>query len=303
MNSLRIVFMGSPEFSIPSLEALIKNFAVVGVVTQPDRPAGRGKELTSPPVKRVAVEHGIDLIQPARLSDQGVFEKIEQWNPDVIIVVAFGQILRKNVLDLPKHGCVNIHGSILPRWRGAAPIQRSILNGDRSTGITIMKLDEGVDTGPIITQEHVEILLSDTSESLGKKLSVVGAKLLVKVLPDYVSGNIGTIEQPPDGITYAPMIQKEEGLLDFSKNAVELDQQIRAFFPWPGSYLMVENERIKVLVGIPIDCSNLKMGERSIINGFPVVGTKQGCLRLELVQPAGKKPMKGNVFLNGFRNW
>lgn len=303
MNSLRIVFMGSPEFSLPSLEALIKNFSVVGVVTQPDRPAGRGKELTSPPVKRMANEFGIDLIQPARLGEQGVYEKLMQWNPDVIIVVAFGQILRKNVLNLPKFGCINIHGSILPRWRGAAPIQRSILNGDASTGITIMKMDEGVDTGPIITQERIEILPSDTSESLGKKLSVMGANLLVKVLPDYVSGKIGTFDQPSDGITYAPMINKEDGLLDFTKKAIELNQQIRAFYPWPGSFMIIGNERIKVVEAIPINCSELRIAERSILNGFPIVGTKKGCLRLELVQPAGKKPMKGNVFLNGFRNW
>lgn len=295
--------MGSPEFSIPSLIKLAENFSVVGVVTQPDRPAGRGKVLTSPPVKQVAGEFGLELIQPNRLSDPGVFEQLVKWNPDVIVVVAFGQILKRNVLDLPKYGCVNIHGSLLPRWRGAAPIQRAILNGDDHTGITIMKMDEGVDTGPIITQERINISLADTSESLGKKLSEIGSNLLVSVLPDYVQGIIEPVSQPNEGITYAPIIKKEEGLLDFTKSANELIRQIRAFFPWPGSFVEIEKERIKVLEASPIECKELKVAERSILNAYPIIGTQNGCLRLDVVQPSGKKPMQGNVFLNGYRNW
>jgi len=303
MKSIKIVFMGSPEFSIPSLEALIENFSVVGVVTQPDKPAGRGKELKAPPIKEIAQQHGLNLIQPRKLSDEGVFDVLKNWDPDVIIVVAFGQILRKNVLELPKYGCVNIHGSLLPRWRGAAPIQTSILHGDEMTGITIMKMDEGVDTGPILQQEFVPITDVDTSESLGRKLSVVGADLLVRVLPDYIGGKIKPQTQSEDGVSYAPTLKKEDGLLVFNQTAKELDQKIRAFYPWPGTYMTINDERIKVIsASVQVEC-NLEIGQRAVCDGFPLVGTRDGCLRLEMVQPAGKKQMSGKVFLNGFRNW
>lgn len=295
--------MGSPEFAVPSLVALTKNFSVVGVVTQPDKPAGRGKKLKAPPVKDVATEHHIDLIQPDKLSDPGVFEKLEAWNPDAIVVVAFGQILRQKVLDLPEYGCVNVHGSLLPKWRGAAPIQTAILNGDRETGITIMKMDAGVDTGPIFRQESIEILSVDTSESLSEKLSMLGANLLVEVLKDYFDGKVVATPQSELGATYAPRIQKEDGLLDFSKTAFELDCQVRAYYPWPGCYLEVNDDRIKVHQVTILDDLELASGERSILNGYPVVGTNNGSLQLITVQPAGKKVMDGKVFINGYRGW
>lgn len=295
--------MGSPAFSIPSLEALIQNFSVVGVVTQPDKPAGRGKELKSPPIKEIAQQHDLNLIQPRKLGDEGVYDVLQGWNPDVIIVVAFGQILRKNVLELPKFGCVNIHGSLLPRWRGAAPIQTAILHGDEITGITIMKMDEGVDTGPILQQVRVPINDKDTSESLGNKLSIVGAELLVRVLPDYLSGKIQPQTQPENGVTYAPTLNKEDGLLEFTQSAKKLDQKIRAFYPWPGTYMTINDERIKVIsASVQVGC-DLEIGQRGVFDGYPVVGTSEESLRLEVVQPAGKKQMSGNVFLNGFRNW
>lgn len=303
MKSIKIVFMGSPAFSIPSLEALIHNFSVVGVVTQPDKPAGRGKEMKSPPIKEIAQNYGLNLIQPRKLSDEGVFEVLIDWNPDVIVVVAFGQILRKNVLELPKYGCVNIHGSLLPRWRGAAPIQTAILHGDDITGITIMKMDEGVDTGPILRQESVPITKSDTSESLGNKLSVIGADLLVKVLPDYIRGKIQPQTQPENGVTYAPTLNKEDGLLEFNQSAKELDHKIRAFYPWPGTYMTINDERIKIISASVLGDCNFEIGQRAVQDGYPVVGTKKGALKLEMVQPAGKKQMSGKVFLNGFRNW
>ena len=185
MKNIKIVFMGSPEFAQPPLIGLIERFNVVGVVTQPDKPAGRGKALKAPPIKETALNYQIEFIQPNKLSEPGVFEKLQSWAPDVIVVVAFGQILRQNVLDLPRFGCVNVHGSILPRWRGASPIQAAILNGDIETGITIMKMDAGVDTGPILKQKSIQIRNDDTSESLGKSLSRLGADLLIETLNDY----------------------------------------------------------------------------------------------------------------------
>lgn len=303
MKNNKIVFMGSPEFAIPSLIGLIENFHVVGVVTQPDKPAGRGKVFKSPPIKEIALRYEIDFIQPVKLRDPGVFEKLLTWAPDVIVVVAFGQILRQEVLDLPEFGCVNVHGSLLPRWRGAAPIQSAILHGDEETGITIMKMDAGVDTGSILKQKSITIKEDDTSESLGRSLSQLGADLLIDTLGDYLIGNLVPISQPEEGVTYAPRLKKENGYLDFSKSALALDRQVRAFFPWPGTFIEIGNERINVTSTKVVEHENLKPGERGQVSGFPVVGTAQGGLLLEMVQPAGKKIMSGRIFLNGFRNW
>ena len=303
MKNKKIVFMGSPEFAIPSLIDLIKSFNVVGVVTQPDKPAGRGKVLKAPPIKEIALNHEIECIQPKKLTEPGVFGKLQSWAPDAIVVVAFGQILRQEVLDLPGFGCINVHGSLLPRWRGAAPIQAAILHGDEETGITIMKMDAGVDTGPILKQKSIRIGNDDTSESLGKSLSQLGADLLIETLGDYLTGNLVPISQPEEGVTYAPRLEKENGFLDFSKSALELDRQVRAFFPWPGTFIEIGNERIKVTSTKVVENVNLKPGERGLVSDFPIVGTSQGGLMLELVQPAGKKVMSGKTFLNGFRNW
>ena len=300
---MKIVFMGSPEFAIPSLESLFEKFDVVGVVTQPDKPAGRGKELKPPPIKDIALKFGINVIQPNRLRDQGVQEKLEDWMPDVIVVVAFGQILRQDVLDLPKFGCINVHGSLLPRWRGAAPIQTAILHGDTTTGITIMKMDAGVDTGPILSQKEIPIQNSDTAESLSNTLSELGASLLVNTLSDYLQGKVKPVSQPETGITYAPTLKKEDGSLDFSKKAIELDRQVKAFYPWPGTFMTIDEDRIKVISTSVVSDIDLSIGKRDIFKDFPIIGTSEGGLLLETVQPAGKKPMAGKIFLNGFRNW
>ena len=303
MIDTKIVFMGSPEFAIPSLNSLIEQFNVVAVVTQPDKPAGRGKTLKAPPIKEIALANNIECVQPQRLSEPGMFEKFKWWNPDVIVVVAFGQILKQEVLDLPNFGCINVHGSLLPRWRGAAPIQTAILDGDETTGITIMKMDAGVDTGPILRQKQISITEDDTSESLSIALSQLGADLLLETLPDYLSGKAKANPQPQTGVTYASLIKKEDGLLDFSKGALELRRQIRAYFPWPGTFMKIGNERMKVLSAKVIENENLNPGERGQISGYPMVGTTQGGLVLERVQPSGKKEMDGKIFLNGFRNW
>lgn len=295
--------MGSPEFSIPSLQKMIDQQNVVGVVTQPDRPSGRGKIMTSPPVKRLALSYGIPVIQPEKLKDPGVFETLISWDPDFVVVVAFGQILRQNVLDLPKLGCINVHGSILPRWRGAAPIQASILYGDRETGITIMKMDKGIDTGEILTTKSIPIESNDNTLSLSKKLSDLGADLLDESIKKVLLGEIELQKQDDSLATYAPMIKKEDGFLDSGKSAIDLERQIRAFFPWPGAFIDIGGEKMKILEATVLNQLDINKGERVIVDGFPVMGTRVGCLKILKIQPAGRKAISGKDFLLGYKNW
>jgi len=299
----RIIFMGSPEFSIPSLQKMIDQQNVVGVVTQPDRPSGRGKIMTSPPVKRLALSYGIPVIQPEKLKDPGVFETLISWDPDFVVVVAFGQILRQNVLDLPKLGCINVHGSILPRWRGAAPIQASILHGDQETGITIMKMDKGIDTGEILTTKSIPIESNDNTLSLSKKLSDLGADLLDESIKKVLLGEIELQKQDETLATYAPMIKKEDGFLDSGKSAIDLERQIRAFFPWPGAFIDIGGEKMKILEATVLNQLDINKGERVIVDGFPVMGTRVGCLKILKIQPAGRKAISGKDFILGYKNW
>jgi methionyl-tRNA formyltransferase len=301
--NVNVVFMGSPDFALPSLRELTRITHVAGVVTQPDRPAGRGRSLTPPPVKELAVSYGIPVIQPEKLRDAGVFEQLAAWEPDLIVVTAFGQILRRNVLDLPKFGCVNVHASLLPRWRGASPVQASILNGDAETGVTIMKMDAGLDTGDILAQQAEPIRQDDTAGSLSDRLAEIGAVLLVRTLPDYLNGTIISTPQDASRFTYAGMIKKEDGLLNFSETALALDRRVRAFSPWPGAFLMWQNAPFKIhRAHIEENCPAAP-GEKLVIDNFPAVGTSSGCLVLDEVQPAGKKAMSGEIFLRGARGW
>src|SRR6266508_3093803 len=242
----RVVFMGSPDFSLPILRALATAYHVVGVVTQPDRAAGRGRELKAPPVKALAFELGLPFIQPEKLRQPDAMAQVQAWNPDVIVVAAFGQILRKDVLELPHFGCINVHASLLPRWRGAAPINAAILHGDEETGVTIMKMDVGLDTGPMLTQRSIPLTREDTAGSVFEKLSQLGADLLIETLPDYLSGKIQATPQPEEGVTYAPMLKKEEGHLDFTRPAEELERRVRACNPWLGAFMDFDGTLLKV---------------------------------------------------------
>ena len=298
----KIVFMGSPDFALPSLRALYENYSVVGVVTQPDRAAGRGRELKAPPVKTLALELGIPVSQPEKLRQPEAMEQLRAWSPDLIVVAAFGQILRQDVLDLPPFGCLNVHASLLPRWRGAAPINAAILHGDEETGITIMKMDAGLDTGPILSQRSVRIGPDETAGSLFETLSQLGADLLLDTLPAYLAGELEPRPQPEEGVTYAPMLKKEEGSLDFSRPAEELERKVRAFNPWPGTFFNWDGGMLKVHRA-SISPGKKRKGERLIHNGLPTVGTSDGLLVLEEVQPAGKRAMPGKAFLAGARNW
>lgn len=299
----KIVFMGSPQFAVPSLKALAESYPIMGVVTQPDRPAGRGKILNPPPVKQLALEMEIPVIQPNRMRDPGVFEKLAAWKPDVIVVVAFGQILRQNVLDLAPYGCINVHASLLPRWRGAAPIQAAILAGDPVTGVTIMKLDPGIDTGPILSQIQVPLDDQITTPVLSDQLATKGARLLLETLPDYLAGKLQPVPQPEAGASYAPMLKKEDAILDFQKPVEEISRKIRAFTPWPGSVFEWKNQTIKVLKAVPFKDGSGSPGDHLILKGYPAIQASDGALVIEMLQLPGKKPMDGKAFLNGFRDW
>ncbi len=302
---VRLVFMGSPEFALPSLKALSHQYSIVGVVTQPDRPAGRGRQLTPPPVKLAAMELDLPFIQPASLRHPEALEQIRRWRPQLIVVAAFGQILRKEVLTLPEFGCLNVHASLLPRWRGAAPVQAAILHGDAQSGVTIMKMDEGVDTGAILSQRAIPIALHETGGSLSEKLAILGAQLLIETLPAYLRGELQPVPQDHSQATLAPMLSKKDGALDFRESAALLERKVRAFYPWPGTYFEMEGMLLKVhrasaLIPSPIRGA---IGTRCVHEQTPAVICSDGLLLLEVVQPPGKKAMPGKAFLGGARGW
>ena len=299
----RIVFMGSPEFAIPSLEALYEKYGLAAVVTQPDRPAGRGRTLTPCAVKQRALELGLPVLQPVSLKKLSAVNELAQYKPDLIVVAAFGQILPKMVLEMPAKGCVNVHASLLPRWRGASPIQAAIAAGDNETGVTIMLMNEGLDTGPILTQRRVPIRERTNAEELSHQLAFLGAQALIEVLPSYLSGMLAPLPQDGTYQTYAPMLKKEEGELDFSKPAYELDRKVRAFHPWPGTYFTLDGKRVKVLEAHVHDSFTSEPGERYVVNGLPAIGTSESFLVLDSLQPEGKKPMSGQAFLYGQPGW
>lgn len=301
--SLRLVFMGSPDFAVPSLRALTEVYNVVGVITQPDRPAGRGRELKPPPVKLVALELGLPILQPERLRAPEAMEQLHQWAPDLIVVAAFGQILRREVLELPRYGCINVHASLLPRWRGAAPVQAAILNGDPQTGVTIMRMDVGVDTGPILSQRSEVILSEDTGGSLSQRLAQAGAELLIETLPPYLNGSLQPIPQDDALATYAPLLKKEDGLLSFERPAEYLARQVRAYNPWPGAYFIWKGQLIKIHQAHAVDDPAAVPGETTVFKGLPALGTASGLLVLDEVQPAGKRNLPGKAFLQGARDW
>lgn len=295
--------MGSPDFALPALRALAAKYFVAGVVTQPDRPAGRGRKLTPPPIKLLAQELQLPVIQPPRLKEPSAMEQLHTWAPELIVVAAFGQILRPEVLDLPSSKCLNVHASLLPRWRGAAPIQAAILHGDSQTGVTIMRMDPGVDTGPILNQRATFIEPEDTAATLSPRLAELGADLLIETLPDYLSGEIRPQTQDDSLATYAPMLKKADGQMDFNQSAEDLARRVRAFNPWPGAFTTWRGGRLKIHRAHAEGAYSPGVGRTIIHNEQPALGTAQGLLVLDEVQPAGKKPMPGQVFLRGARDW
>jgi methionyl-tRNA formyltransferase len=301
--NIRIVFMGSPEFALPTLRIINEHYGVIGVVTQPDKPAGRGRIITPPPVKLLAQELGIPIIQPLKVREPEAMAQLREWAPDVIVVAAFGQILRSELLNLPRLGCINVHASLLPRWRGASPIQAAIYHGDKVTGITIMQMDPGMDTGPIYIQREIMITQEDTGGSLSERLADLGADLLDEVLPDIIEGKIQAYPQDSEKATKAPLLKKEDGLLDFSRSAEELARQVRAYNPFPGAYFLLKGLPLKVHRAHPIPYTHTSPGRHFLYEGYPAIDTVEGALVLDEIQPAGKKPMTGKAFIQGSREW
>jgi len=304
---MRIVFMGTPEFSVPPLEYLIKSeYQVVGVYTQPDKPTGRGRTLEQLPVKRVALQHGLELFQPVKLRNPDEVARLAALKPDLILVAAFGQILPQSVLDIPKFGCLNIHPSLLPEYRGATPIPAAILAGDKETGVTIMLMDAGMDTGPIISQIIVGIESDDTTESLTTRLAQAGVRLLGEALPLWFEGSLKP--QPQDGskATYTKPVTKDDGTIDWQMSAVEISRRIRAFHPWPGCYTWWQGKLLKVLEAValhkegsltPGKVVDLASGQPAVVG----VETGDGILGLLRIQLEGKRALTASEFLLGQR--
>jgi methionyl-tRNA formyltransferase len=295
----RIVFMGTPEFAIPTLSVLIEQHVVVGVVTQPDRPAGRKNELKAPPVKELALAYGIPVIQPEKLREPQAKEQLKAWGADLFVVAAFGQLLPQSVLDMPKVACINVHGSLLPRWRGAAPIQASIRAGDAETGVTIMLMDAGLDTGDMLTKRAFPILPTDTAQTIHDTMSKVGAELLLETLPPFLRGEIMPQKQDESLVTIAPQIEKEEGRIQWANSAIQIERTMRAFTPWPGTFTMWDGKLLKVLSGTVLE-GKANIGEVFKFAGKICVGTGDGLLVLGDIQLEGKKRTPIEDFVNGY---
>ena len=290
--------MGTPQIAEHSLKKLIEaKHKIVGVFTREDKPVGRKRIITPPPVKVLALENEIEIYQPKTLKDETVIETIKQLNPDIIVVVAYGMILPKSVLDIPKYGCINLHVSLLPKYRGSAPIQWSVINGDTETGVTIMYMDEGLDTGDIINTTIVPIDKDETSGELFEKVTTIGANTLVGTLSSIENGIIKKIKQDESKVTFAPKLSKELALVNFDKNALETHNLIRGLMPWPIAFFMYEDKKIKITKSEVIS-SNGKTGE--ILSLKPlIIACKENAICLKQVVPEGKKPMDGSAWALG----
>lgn len=300
---MRLVYMGTPEFSVGALEALIDaGHDVCAVVTQPDRKKGRGQELLFSPVKEAALKHEIEVLQPERAKNDDFIEQLATYNADIFVVAAYGQILPKSILDMPKYGCINIHASLLPRYRGAAPIQWCIINGDKSTGVTIMQMDEGLDTGDMLLSESFELASDETGGSLHDKLSECGARLVVRALADIEAGNINPTPQPEISTTqYASMLNKNMGKINWQASAEEIERLIRGLSPWPSAFTYLNGKTLKIWKAVLVKKeADLNPGTVFNVskNGF-CVACAVDALSIEILQLEGKKRMDTADFLRG----
>ncbi|MDR1801925.1 MAG: methionyl-tRNA formyltransferase [Lachnospiraceae bacterium] len=306
---MKVIFMGTPDFALPTLKAIYNsNHEVVLAVTQPDRQRGRNKALSPSPVKEEANDLGIPVFQPERIRDAQNLKILKKYKADVIVVVAFGQILPKSVLSLTKYGCINVHASLLPAYRGAAPIQWAILNGENTTGVTTMQMDEGLDTGDILLKREIQIAQTDTAGDLHEKLSIIGAELLIETLAKLEKGGIKPIPQGETTTPYAKMLKKESGLIDWNESAEHIERMIRAFNPWPGAFLRRGGKLIKLTQGIVSEEGDSHGNGETIAQGTIMAVTKEyfdvstgnGALRILALQPEGKRVMSAAEYLRGY---
>ena len=307
MTPLRIIFMGTPALAATVFGSLLreKTFGVVSVVTQPDQPKGRELKLQPPPVKDLALTKGLPVLQPERAKDPQFVEQVRALAPDLIVVAAYGQILPQTLLDVPKFGCLNVHTSLLPKYRGAAPIQWAILNGDVETGVTIMKMDAGLDTGEIVSEQRTPIHDDDTARTLHDRLAQIGGELLVRTIPDYVDGKISPSPQPKEGATYARKITKEDGRLEWSQPARALWNRVRGLTPWPGTYALLQRASGPVLLKVlRAEMSTRHAGTPGEIVSADQAGVVVVCgeeaLRILELQREGGKRLTAQQFLAGF---
>ncbi|HBR51838.1 MAG TPA: methionyl-tRNA formyltransferase [Nitrospira sp.] len=301
---MRIVFMGTPEFAVPSLEALLSSGdQVIGVVCQPDRPKGRGHQLVAPPVKLVAERAGIPVLQPLKIRTPEFLQALSSWQPDVIAVAAYGRILHTPILQLPPMGCVNVHGSLLPKYRGAAPVQWAVINGETETGITTMLMDEGMDTGAMLLQAKLAILPDDTAGTLAPRLAALGGRLLIETLVQLKAGTLVPTKQDDQQATMAPLLKKEDGLIDWTLSATSLTNRVRGLSPWPGAYTFLGDERWNIWKAVLQGTATsdtpgtiVAVNKQSI-----VVATGDGLLEIREIQTANSKRMAVAQFLAGHR--
>ncbi|PYK28139.1 MAG: methionyl-tRNA formyltransferase [Verrucomicrobia bacterium] len=297
---MRIVFIGTGEVGVPTLQGLLKSeHDVVGVVTQPDKPVGRSQQIEPPPIKRIPITTNIAILQPPRIKDPHAIEEIRAITPDVIVVMAYGQILARAVLEIPKIACLNLHASLLPRWRGAAPIQAAIAAGDQETGITVMYMDEGLDTGDILLERKLDILPTDTGASLHERLAQVAPEALFESLRLLTAKSAPRIPQDNAQATYAPKLKRDDGRIDWSEPAEVIERKIRAFNPWPGAFIKLGDRNLKVFSASLVNRSG-KPGEILRSEKELVIGAGNDALALGEVQLEGKKRMSAAEFLRGY---
>lgn len=310
---MRVIFMGSPQFAVPSLQRLIESkHEVVAVVTRPDKPKGRGQAVSATPVKELALAHGLPVLAPAKIKGTDFHQKLAEFKPDILAVVAYGKILPREVLDVGKFGAINVHASLLPKYRGAAPVQWALIRGERQTGVTLMKLDEGMDTGDMLDTAAVDILEDDDAQSLADMLSMLGADLLIKVLDKAEeSGTLQGTPQDHDAATYAPMLKKEDGLLDFAATTEEIICRLRGVTPWPGAYVPLGEKPLRILQIEPFPQHEMPAEAKepqkappgtivAILKGFGAIArTGSGFALIKQVQPPGKRAMSAMDAVNG----
>jgi methionyl-tRNA formyltransferase len=302
---LRVVFMGSPPFAVPSLEYLVLGgYEIVAVYTQPDRTGGRGKKLATSPVKQAAEGLGLTVVQPESLKAPGAVKELADFRPEVIVVAAFGQLLPKAVLELPKLGCLNVHPSLLPKFRGASPVAAAILAGEDFSGVSIMLLDEGMDSGPVLARAQVPIADSDTTASLGAKLSLVGAGLLGEVIVGWIRGEIKPQPQDESQATYCQPITKDEGEIDWRLSAIDIWRRVRAFYPWPGCFTRWRGKTLKIIEATPLSPQTpAKPGEVVALDAGFGIGSGDGILNILRLQLEGKQALSAVEFLRGQRDF